>query len=158
MTSADLSRLPSQLAEAVAGIEEALQGVEAKSHEARHLRNLRSALLPLAGRLAVAVAKADPTPAAFATSAAMVVIISMIVTIRATTIRLARTGDRRRSAGIRRVMLRSRPRLRGIPARPPTFGLHPRVGGPEDGRHHPAQMLGSGRRGSGQRPAVRSTR
>ncbi|MEI8371048.1 MAG: hypothetical protein WCG96_08070 [Actinomycetes bacterium] len=69
MTSADLSRLPSQLAEAVAGIEEALQGVEAKSHEARHLRNLRSALLPLAGRLAVAVAKADPAPAAFAPAA-----------------------------------------------------------------------------------------
>jgi len=66
MTSEDLNELPSRLAQAIAGIEEALHAAEAKSHEARHLRNLRSALLPLAGRLAVAVAKADPAPATFA--------------------------------------------------------------------------------------------
>ena len=65
MTSADLNGLPSQLATAITGIEAALQAAEARSHEARHLRNLRSALLPLAGRLAVAVAKADPIPTAF---------------------------------------------------------------------------------------------
>ena len=60
MTSADLTGLPDKLAVAVAEIEEALKAAEARSHEARHLRNLRSALLPLAGRLAVAVAKAGP--------------------------------------------------------------------------------------------------
>ena len=69
MTSDDLNGLPSQLAQAIAGIEEALKATDARSHEARHLRNLRSALLPLAGRLAVAVAKADPTPTPFDSAA-----------------------------------------------------------------------------------------
>ena len=64
MTSADLNGLPSRLAVAITGIEAALQAAEARSHEARHLRNLRSALLPLAGRLAVAGAKADPAATA----------------------------------------------------------------------------------------------
>ena len=42
-----------------------MRAAEAKSHEARLLRNLRGALLPLAGRLAVAMAKAQPEVAAF---------------------------------------------------------------------------------------------
>ncbi len=60
MTSSDLNALPSQLAVSIAQIEDSLRSAEAQSHEARHLRNLRSAMLPLAGRLAVAVAKAEP--------------------------------------------------------------------------------------------------
>ena len=66
MTSADLNGLPTQFAEAIVAIEEALQATDARSHEARHLRNLRSALLPLAGRLAVAVAKARAAPSPLA--------------------------------------------------------------------------------------------
>jgi hypothetical protein len=64
-TATTTTTLPSQLATAIAQIEDSLRSTEAQSHEARHLRNLRSALLPLAGRLAVAVAKAAPIAPAF---------------------------------------------------------------------------------------------
>ena len=56
VTNSDLTQLPNQLAEAIA---------ETRSHEARHLRNLRSALLPLAGRVAVGLAKAQKEHGAF---------------------------------------------------------------------------------------------
>ena len=59
MTTSDLTQLPNQLAEAIVEIEASQQEAEARSHQARHLRNLRSALLPLAGRVAVGLAKAQ---------------------------------------------------------------------------------------------------
>jgi len=65
VTNSDLTQLPNQLAEAIAEIEDSLQEAEARSHEARHLRNLRSALLPLAGRVAVGLAKAQKEHGAF---------------------------------------------------------------------------------------------
>ena len=96
MTSADLTGLPDKLAVAVAEIEEALKAAEARSHEARHLRNLRSALLPLAGRLAVAVAKAEPSHAVFSAAALEVTLISAASAIDALMAEQALAGTQAR--------------------------------------------------------------